>query len=445
MITFSPEVVQLNNPATPDAKAPRTTFVLNLTAFNSAGNVLLPSLDNPLNVNLYGVPSGAVTPTETQVKSGHQLKFQYDGSYLPDSITLTAWIKDPSTGGAALGTTQFIRTHHTTCLKGIQSFDVLVNAGVPQPIQINAVVGADHPTTSDFANFTIDTGSLGVIVPKRELVAGHNVHGPGAQGEKTYDSSGFSFFGNYYLAPVSIELSDRTFIQTNPILVLAIDRSSCSKSGCKPPPVNLHYLGVGFDRNSTGSEDEFDSPADNAFLQLSDQQNGTDINQGYLLSANMVTLGISPDDSAGFQSVQLQPSSTTPGDWATEPGCYGFPMLKRSPQFCGTLLLDVGIDEMFIDLPFSQRPPGSYDNNNEVPSGVAMHIQAGAANDTAMSYNFTAVQQDTSPVGPAPAYVQWINVNHAFVNTGRRPLLNFDYLYSGRCGEVGFRAIGGTQ
>jgi hypothetical protein len=80
MINFSPEVVQLNNPATPDAKAPRTTFVLNLTAFNSAGNVLLPSLDNPLNVNLYGVPSGAITPTETQLKSGHQLMFQYDGS-----------------------------------------------------------------------------------------------------------------------------------------------------------------------------------------------------------------------------------------------------------------------------------------------------------------------------------------------------------------------------
>jgi hypothetical protein len=27
-------------------------------------------------------------------------------------------------------------------------------------------------------------------------------------------------------------------------------------------------------------------------------------------------------------------------------------------------------------------------------------------------------------------YVRWINVDHPFVNTGRRPLLNFDYLYS---------------
>jgi hypothetical protein len=357
---------------------------------------------------------------------------------LPDSITLTAWIKDPSTGGAALGTTQLIRTHHTTCLKGIQSFDVLVNAGVPQPIQINAVVGADHPTVSDFANFTIDTGSLGVIVPKRELVAGRNVHGPGAQGEKTYDSSGFSFFGNYYLAPVSIELSDRTFIQTNPILVLAIDRSICSKSGCKPPPVNLHYLGVGFDRNSTGSEDEFDSPADNAFLELTDKRNGSDINQGYVLSADAVTLGITSADSAGFNAVQLQPNSTTPGDWEAEQGCYGFPTLKGRPQFCGTLLLDVGINEMFIDLPFSQRPPRTYDVNEEVPSGLRMQIQAGPATEPAMNYDFTTVQQGTNPIGPAPTYVQWINRSQKFVNTGRRPLLNFDYLYSGRCGEVAF-------
>jgi hypothetical protein len=79
----------------------------------------------------------------------------------------------------------------------------MVNAGVPQPIQVNAVVGVDNPQLTDFANFTIDTGSLGVIVPKDELVLGPNVHGPGAAGQKTYDSSGFSFSGNYYLAPVS--------------------------------------------------------------------------------------------------------------------------------------------------------------------------------------------------------------------------------------------------
>jgi hypothetical protein len=222
---------------------------------------------------------------------------------------------------------------------------------------------------------------------------------------------------------------------------LAIDKSSCSKTGCTPPAANLHYLGVGFDRNSTGSEDEFDSPADNAFLQLTDEYNGTDINQGYILSADAVTLGITSADSAGFTPVYLKPNKTTPGDWAAENGCYSFTSLKGRPRFCGTLLIDVGIGEMFIDLPFADRPKGSYDTNNEVPSGLGMRILAGAVDDPAMSYDFTTVQQGTDPVGAAPTYVRWINVSKkskTFVNTGRRPLLSFDYLYSGRCGEVAF-------
>jgi hypothetical protein len=121
------------------------------------------------------------------------------------------------------------------------------------------------------------------------------------------------------------------------------------------------------------------------------------------------------------------------------PGCYQFTTLSGDPQFCGNLLLDVGISEMFIDLPFADRPAGSYGSNNEVPDGVGMQIQAGPTNQPAMSYNFTAVQPPEQPTGPAPTYVEWVNVSSIFVNTGRRPLLAFDYYYSAQCGQAGFK------
>ena len=117
----------------------------------------------------------------------------------------------------------------------------------------------------------------------------------------------------------------------------------------------MHYLGVGFDhKNRTG--DLFDSRSDNAFLELSDDQNGTDINQGYILSAEDVTLGITSADSAGFKSITLTPNTTTPGDWEPEQACYTFTTLKGQPAFCGNMLLDVGINEMFIDLLSANRP-----------------------------------------------------------------------------------------
>ncbi len=444
VIVFTPDAVMVNNPVTPGPFAlppTPTSITLNLTAYDSNGNVLQPTADHPLHVQVYGAPDGVITPTDTTITSGTAVQFTYNGGFFPNNMEIAAWIDDPL-GGAALGTTLFVQQNRPTCT-GTNQYDLSMVSNVPDVIKVNAVVGADNPTPGQFKTFAIDTGSLGVIVTKGSLVVGANVHGPGAKGQKYYDSSGYIFTGNYYLAPVSIELQDHTYVQTNPILVLAIDGAHCAKShlGCKAPTPDIHYLGIGFDRNKTGAGDLFDSPSENAALQLTDAQNGTDINGGYILSQTGVTLGITQGDSAGFNMVTLDSNQTVPGDWLPEHGCFQFTTLPGSPQFCGNLLLDVGIPEMFIDLSFDQRPSGSYDSNNKVPAGLGMNIQAGLTNNPAMTYNFTAVQPPTPPAGSAPTYVRWINDDNVFVNTGRRPLLNFDYLYSGQCGEVGFRPV----
>jgi hypothetical protein len=447
VIVFSPGTLTLNNPTSPGwipAAPVPSTIIVNLIAYDSSGNQLLPTAANPLHVHVYGAPRGVIAPIDTTITSGTEVQFTYSGAYFPNNMELAAWIKDPSGSSESLGTTLIIPQNRTSCAGGSRSFDLKVTKTVPDPIQVKAVVGADKPTPDNFVTFTLDTGSLGVIVTKSKLFKGVNVHGPGAPGQKFYDSSGYVYTGNYYLAPVSVQLTSGSYVQSDPILVLAVDKVHCHagyKKCAAPKNASLYYLGVGFDRNSTGPGDLFDSPSENAFLRLTDTQGGTDINPGYILSTQGVTLGITPGDSAGFNPVTLTPNATVAGDWNPEPGCYQFTSLPGSPQFCGNLLLDVGIGEMFMDLPFDQRPAGSYDSNNKVPDGLEMNILAGSPTQPAMSYDFSVVQPPTQPVGPAPTFAQWINDANVFVNTGRRPLLSFDYLFAGQCGEVGFKPV----
>ncbi len=451
VIAFSPSAILLNNPT---GEAPKSASTLsavtqasvNLTIYNSAGNVVLPSTAHPLHVHVYGAPNGVISPIDSVITSGTTdtyttVNFNYNGAAFPNSMELAAWMDDPA-GGASLGTTLFVHQNRPACSYGAKTFPLDVTGELPSAIQVQATVGADNPQT--FHTYTIDTGSLGVIVTKSDLILGDNVHGPGAPGQKFYDSSGYVFTGNYYLAPVSVELKDGSYVQSNPILVLAVDAVTCHPNYPKchaPKHADLHYLGVGFDRNTTGPGDLFDSPSENAFLELTDAANGTDINEGYELSTSGVNLGITPNNAYGFKTYTLAPNSAgVIGDWNPVPGCYQFTTLPGSPQFCGNLLLDVGISEMFIDLPSGERPAGSYDNNGKVPSGLGMRIQAGNQNQPVMSYDFTAVQPPAQPSGPAPTYAEWVNDANIFVNTGRRPLMAFDYFYSGQCGVVGFKS-----
>jgi len=442
VILFAPATPALNNPVDGHHSAGSDPVTVNLTVYDSHGHVMQPSESNPLHVHVYGAPDGVITPIDSVLTSGTSVTFTYNGGDFPNNMELAGWMDDPSTGGASLGTTLFIHANRPACGPGTASFPLNVTSNVPNEIQVKAVVGADNPAQSQFKTFTIDTGSLGVIVTKSSLVAGNNVHGPGARGQKFYDSSGYVFTGNYYLAPVSVQLQDGTFVQSNPIIILAVDGVHC-QSGYKKchtsGKADLHYLGVGFDRNTTGTGDLFDSPSENAFLELTDSQNGLDINGGYILSSSGMTVGLTAENTSGFNNVTLNPNPNVPGDWNPEPGCFSFPGLDGAPKFCGNLLLDVGISEMFMDAAYQNWPTGSYDPNHKVPDGVEMKIQAGPANNPAMSYEFSAVQPPEQPTGPAPTYAQWINDSTIFVNTGRRPLLSFDYFYSGRCGVVGYK------
>src|SRR5271155_5257201 len=146
-----------------------------------------------------------------------------------------------------------------------------------------------RPARMAISRLTLSTlVSLGTIVNVSDLPTSDGgatalVIGPAGQGVKCYGSSNNAFFGNYYLAPVDIQVTNgnsTTTVQTNPIIILGVNKfckvDNCTRlanpANCSTD-VNFHYMGVGFNRNSTTAGDLFDSPTANAFLHITDTSN----------------------------------------------------------------------------------------------------------------------------------------------------------------------------
>lgn len=475
-VVFAPSTITLDNPSSPGERTSPATFTVGVQVYDEQGDAVVPSAARRLVVEVQGAPDGVITPQRVELDDATPLTFRYDGSYFADPITLVAWVEGRSgglggsalgavaqadaapDGGTALGRTQLTQKNAVGCTYGPETYTLPVLCGpdggtaeqcavdaIENGLQVQAAVGYADPG-GNLAPFTVDTGSIGTVVPKSKL--GKDVIGPGAAGQVYYDSSGRIFQGHYYLAPVSLALEDGRIVSTPPILVLGIDEQTCAKGHprCKPDSdPQLHYLGVGFARPGSAVEG-FTSPVDNAFLRLAEASGGA-VSPGYVVTGKTITVGVASTD--GYSVQALTPSTTVAGDWNPVTGCFAFPGLPEPNRFCGNFLLDVGLVEMFLDLPPASRPDdavevtrclgGGEDSRCAyVPDKVPMTILAGTPEKPILSYDFTVA---TPPVGPAPKYVEWIDKPDTFVNVGRRPLFDFHYLYDARCGHVGFARI----
>jgi len=470
-VVFTPERVVLDNPPSPGGAHEPATFTVDVRAHDAAGRPIEPSEVRPLVVEVQGAPEGTITPHRVRLTSGSAVTFRYDGAYFADPLTVVAWLADGEVDGTAsdddedggdagrpLGRAPVLQQNAVECARSTGRYTLRVLCGddggtvqecalhaIRHGLRVRAAVGWND-ASGHLAPFSVDTGSIGTVVPKKHL--GPDAIGPGAPGRVYYDSSGRIFSGHYYLAPVSFELEDGRIVKTAPMLVLGIDRLTCADGHprCRPnDDPELHYLGVGFARPGSAAEG-FTSPTDSAFLRLAEASGG-DVTPGYVLTGRTITVGVPSTDGYSLQA--LAPSPTTPGDWSSARGCFAFPELAQPNQFCGNFLLDVGLTEMFLDLPPDQRPErssevvrcrgGSEDSRCAyVPDGRSVRILAGTPGAPDMEYEFTTRRE---PEGPAPPYVEWIDRKETFMNVGRRPLFRFHYLFDARCGNVGFARV----
>jgi hypothetical protein len=253
-----------------------------------------------------------------------------------------------------------------------------------------------------------------------------------------YTSNGLTLEGEIVMARVAIGVSSsfkggatNGLPVTTSMPVRVVESASCDSAypHCQVPPSlsTVGMLGIGFGRDPSVT------PSSNALLEVEEVADGT-MRPGYIVSDHppQLTVGL-PASTADFSSLALAPASN--GDWLATSleGCVRLPAISWS--LCGTLLVDTGLDYSLVSVPSGATTP--YDGG-ALPNGVEIDFLA-PSDGTVMT---SVVDLGSSSLQTPPS----VEFRHppettAVVNTGRRILAAYDYLFDARAGEVGFRKV----
>jgi hypothetical protein len=481
-ITF-PDAVKLQNPPAPGSTTATQTVTIPFVVNGSTGSPVSPSAAAPVTISIYGAPAGSLqtspagtgtSPVVVEVASGSSITVTYDGAYLERPLSVLASMPLAATNvctgttsyaigsttmtlavaPTALGTVSYstptLCTGGTTgaacATQNVDSTGLALTATAGYGATVPGAASKTASTPQKFASYTVDTGSIGTVLPLTDL--GPDAVGPGAPALKYYDSSGNEFIGFVYLAPVTLQMGS-VQATTDPIRLLAVMSSAChpDKTCTQAPPyASFHYLGVGFDRSLASAADPFQSPRDNALLAI-DPPSGS-MTQGYTLSGATIQAGITAANSTAPSPAQLTASTTYPGDWQSLPMCVTFPTTTdpAPTPTCGSMLMDVGIPEMFITFSSASAKPAA------VADGLAANqqIQVQAPNPTnpALTLSFSSGPAGgASPpaVGMAPSAVDLgvlaSSGSPVFINTGRHVLFENTYIFNAQAGTIGFAPL----
>jgi len=272
--------------------------------------------------------------------------------------------------------------------------------------------------------FTVDTGSVGVVVPASEVP---NIPPGAPAGELTYSSSGLQLTGVWVSLPVrfphAVNATGANAPAEATVPVLAVTSSKCLGGGVNSHGCTgaiPHMLGVGFGRGPNRP------PTYNPLLNLTEMAAGT-MRRGYIIGRQGLTLGLTQSNATGAWTMQQLASAGPPkegahNDWNTPAG--GF-QLGTGPTLSGRVLIDTGLLDMIVEgdgLPASGM----------VPAGTAMTINVGD-----LHYSFAVGDRGAqTPIGVHQAKA----ANGTFVNTGLRALGHFDLLYDADGGFLGLRS-----
>jgi hypothetical protein len=407
-------------------------FRVAVTPIAADGSVILNNnAKTPMTVRVYAPPkavtgtgNAAGVPFATVGGPGASAGFHYSGAAFANPMTVTA-------------------VRGTSSITGL-----LFPAASPAPRvcaklgDTNAsTVSETSPVTNGFflkmsiaggpqTGVQLDTGSTGLLINAAYIknASASQLIGPGQAGQETLEPSGIVEKGNYYLAPVTLySNSGATIGKTVPMEVLVVNQK-CTTSGSCTPDTSTTYLGAGFGRPTPAPGTGYlKSPLENALLQLTDIVRGP-MHPGYILSNSSLTVGVNRTNAAGYAFTSLTPFTGRPGDWQTPPGCIGF---NGAAPSCGTMLLDVGIDTMFVTAPR--------------PSPITeVSIMAPTVTNPSLSYSFAyPVQPGATPPAPHPTTAPIVFSPYTSMttfNTGRGPLAIRSYLFDSACGRTGFKA-----
>lgn len=282
--------------------------------------------------------------------------------------------------------------------------------------------------------FGMDTGSTGIVTS-----AEHFVPGPGdvaqGPGHIVYNSSGRILHGEHWLTDVVIHRDERTAVATARVQVLRVSRITCMEHArdCRPEsnPRNVGFMGIGFDRDS--AQGTASAAPKNPFVSLVSLASGRPVGSvrpGYVIARTGVHLGMTPELTRHMAFVKLAPKAHPPGvpDWS------GAPMALSVDGVVGrgTMLMDTGIDYMFLSPPAGTR----LRRGEPAPDGTRIEIFLPDRQRPQPAWYALRVGSRGNPLHPGK--VEVVHDATVFANTGRQFLQGFDYLYDAAGGHVGY-------
>lgn len=223
----------------------------------------------------------------------------------------------------------------------------------------------------------------------------------------------------------------------------------------------LGMMGVGFNRGPSMGTWQV-----NPFLNAQPMLDGT-MQRGYIVTGQGVRLGITERDLEGFELLPLT-RIAAPYEWRQASGCVaitGGGVAEPGKPVCGNILIDTGVDKMFVsyataaapafepplslpvDLWSCPRPLAKPPTRacTSVRAPVSVRVTWPNAASPVMEYSVSTPSR-FSPAGVTPSQLHVRATSslpepgaQVFVNTGRQFLQTADYLYDATCGRIGFR------
>jgi len=296
------------------------------------------------------------------------------------------------------------------------------NSSLPTGLHVSAALGGGSPHA-----FLIDTGSVGILVPRQTLGPDYQQFDPSQDVAFQYISSGKTYWGQWVRVPVVLGVpatwdgtGDYPFAD---IEVFAVDQ---------PAEFDGGVLGIGFAIGGLADG----GPARNPLLHLC--YRGASLSDGYIVSTQGVVAGLTSLNTGGFAFIELDRDDSGE-DWMQPLGSVSLAGDFSAGGYSADLpiLMDTGISDMIIWVNAANAPP-NLPSDSAFPAGVSVSVSAPPADQPgvpALQYSFTT--GDTSSA-VAPARVTWRAGNG--INTGIAVLAAADYLYDATAGRVGFRA-----
>lgn len=295
----------------------------------------------------------------------------------------------------------------------------------------------------------IDTGSTGLVIGQKHLGRDYAPTGETFT-DFTYSSSGNSYSGEWVVTRVRLFSASGAHVDTAPMRVRMVTRQHRAGEApvTDPQAITVAMMGVGFDRHDPhGSTVD---PALNPFLAVESMQEGGSTSPGYILTASDVTLGITDENLAGFELIQLEKVPVHEGDdWRAPRMRIEVPTAGVPPQR-GQLLIDTGLQYAIVQVPAGIDPPqrqgtGRRSRRSVLVDGQRVVVTMPDLGGRAL-YDFTVGDARSG----APVDVAWghriaAHGNEAFVNTSLHALSQLDYAYDAGRGRVGFRFHRGAR